>query len=358
MTKLFTIGPSQMYDEVIESRNSMVPYFRTQEFSEMMFFISDMLLNTLNADHESKVIPLTASGTGAMEATVTNCFTNKDKLLIINGGTFGKRFCQLCEKHYIPYDSVDLAFGEVLSTEHLIRYATNTYTALLVNLHETSTGQLYNIDLLSEFCKTNNMFLVVDAISTYLCDDYNVSKYNIDATIVSSQKGLCCSPGISFVVLSPRLDEYRKKQNKAIYQYFDFSDCLMDMQRGQTPYTPAVGVLLEINTMFRKIKNDGKASLLNRVKCNAEFFRNSITRLNVSIPDYPKSYALTPILFSKPIAKNCFSYLYKEKGLYVNPCGGDFGDRMLRIAHIGNLSIADHDELICGITEFLQGDIV
>ncbi len=353
--KLFTIGPAQMYQEVLDERNSLVPYFRTADFSEKMLFVSSMLKKVMHAGSDAKTIFLTASGTGAMEATVTNCFSSQDKLLIINGGTFGKRFCQICDFHSLPYRSIDLAFGQTLTEEQLLPYESGGYRALLVNLHETSTGQLYDIRMLSAFCKRNHMFLIVDAISTFLCDNYDMSQYDIDATIISSQKGLCCSPGISFVVLSARLDAYRQK-NAAKSYYFDFDDCIKNIERGQTPFTPAVGVLLEIYAMMKKIEREGSRSLLDKAKENALYFRERMNELPCTIPTHPLSNAITPVIFDSPVAKGLFDYLKEKKNIYVNPCGGELAEKMIRVAHIGDLSIEDHRELADSIAMYLKGE--
>ena len=95
--KLFTVGPTEMYDEIKFVGGKQVPYFRTKEFSDVMLSIDCLLKKYLHTSRESKIIYLTASGTGAMEATVMNCLSNKDKILIINGGTFGERFKKICE---------------------------------------------------------------------------------------------------------------------------------------------------------------------------------------------------------------------------------------------------------------------
>lgn len=348
--KLFTIGPTQMFPEVIAVRDSIVPYFRNDEFSDKMFFISNMLKKTMNADENSVVIPLTASGTAAMEATIINCFSSDDRLLVINGGTFGKRFCALCEFHNISYDSIDLSFNEVLRESHFSPFQNTKYTACLVNLHETSTGQLYDISLISEFCQKKGMFLIVDAISTYLCDRYDMKGNQIDATIISSQKGLCCSPGVSFIVFSTRLDEYRR--NKVTNKYFEFKEYISSMEVGQTPYTPAVGIMIEIYEMLKKIEREGIESILVNAKANAEFFRKNCDRIGAEYPKTPLSNALTLIRFKTPIAKDLIAYLSKHYNLYVNPCSGDMAEDSIRVAHVGDLTINDHELLLQKIEEF------
>lgn len=107
----------------------------------------------LHTSRESKIIYLTASGTGAMEATVMNCLSNKDKILIINGGTFGERFKKICDLYSLNNTEIKLGTNEALTETHLARYDNCGFSVLLVNLHETSTGQLYDIKMISKFCK-------------------------------------------------------------------------------------------------------------------------------------------------------------------------------------------------------------
>ena len=165
--KLFTVGPAQMYPHTLEVRNRVVPYFRTPEFSALMRENREMMLALTDADDDAEVIFLTASGSGAMEAAVMNSFDEKDRLLIISGGTFGERFEKICEIHHIPFDALRLGQDEALTASRLDAYDAKDYTGLLVNLHETYTGQLYDIGMIHDFCSRNDLYLIVDAISTF-----------------------------------------------------------------------------------------------------------------------------------------------------------------------------------------------
>uniref|UniRef100_UPI0038904407 aminotransferase class V-fold PLP-dependent enzyme n=1 Tax=Anaerovibrio sp. TaxID=1872532 RepID=UPI0038904407 len=202
--RLFTVGPVEMFDEVkaIRADKDSVPYFRTKEFSELMLETDELLRKFAKAGEGAKTVYLTASGTAAMEAAVMNCFTEQDRLLVINGGSFGQRFVDICEVHNIPHDVVTVEYGETLTSDMLLPYEATDYNGLLVNIDETSTGQLYDIKLLSDFCRKKDMYLVVDAISSFLCDEFDMAGNDVDVMIASSQKGACISPGLSMVVLS------------------------------------------------------------------------------------------------------------------------------------------------------------
>ncbi len=352
--KLFTVGPAQMYKHTLDVRNNIVPYFRTAEFSDLMFENSALLKKTTGADENAEVVFLTASGSGAMEATVINCFDEKDKLLIISGGTFGERFEKICEIHKIPFEALKLGQDEELKKEHFIKYENQNFTGLLVNLHETYTGQLYNINIIHNFCKRNNMYLVVDAISTFLCDSYNMSEYNIDATIISSQKGLCLAPGLSMVILSEKMIKEKVLKNNIQSLYFDFKDYLLNIKRGQTPFTPAVGVCFELNDMLRYIDKQGVDERIKEVKNRADYFRGKIKGLPIHLPVFPLSNSISPIRFEKDIAMDFFIYLKDKKDIMVNPVGGELGKSSIRIAHIGDLDFKDYDFLLEEIKSFFN----
>ena len=354
-TKLFTVGPAQMYPSTLTVRNHVVPYFRTSEFSDMMLENKQWLLELVDADKECEVVFLTASGSGAMEAAVINCFDENDKLLVISGGTFGERFEKICKIHKIPFDVIKLGQDETLSEIHLSTYEGKDYTGLLVNLHETYTGQLYDIELIHDFCERNKLYLIVDAISTFLCDEYHMEKYNIDVTIISSQKGLCLAPGLSMVILSRKIIKEKVSGNHIKSLYFDFNEYLLNIKRGQTPFTPCVGELFELNDMLHHIVERGGAKArVEEVKERCEYFRKNIKELPVHYPSFPLSNAITPVRFDKDIAMDFFMYLKDEKNIMVNPVGGELGKCSIRVAHIGNLELEDYDILIKEMRNFLK----
>ncbi len=349
--KLFTIGPTQMYQSTLDVRKHVVPYFRTTEFSSLMLDNEKLIKKLQFANEASKVVFLTASGSGAMEASVINCFDVNDKVLIISGGTFGERFEKICKIHNIPFETLKLGADEELKASHFDAFDNKGFTGLLVNIDETYTGQLYNIEIIKDFCEKNNMYLIVDAISSFLADPYYMEQNNIDVTIVSSQKGLCLAPGLSIITISPRMfEKINKTDVKSLY--FDFKDYFQNMERGQTPFTPAVGVCFELNDMLHKIDKQGIEGRLREVKERCDYFRSKISSLPIHLPSYPLSNAISPIRFEKDIAMDFFIYLKDKKQIMVNPVGGELGKRSIRVAHVGDLNYSDYDNLIEEIKKY------
>ena len=341
----FTVGPVQMDEEIRNLGKEDIPYFRTEEFSKIMKENEKLICEFAEATDESRAVLLTGSGTASMEATVLNCFTKEDKVLIINGGSFGQRFVEICEILEIPYSEIKLKYGQVLKREELEKFENKGITGLLVNVHETSTGILYDIDMISEFCTKNNVFLVVDAISSFLADEISFSKLKIDAMIIGSQKALALPPGISIIVLSKRaIEKINKNRVKSLY--FDLKKALAEGERGQTPFTPAVLILLQLHLRLLKIKEKGIDIERNRIKTLAKDFRERIKALPFEIFSSDMSNALTSLSPLKASAYDIFKILKDEYKIWICPNGGMLKDKVFRVGHIGNLTIDDNIKLI------------
>ena len=342
-----------MDSETLEVSSKQLPYFRTSEFSEIMLDSERILKKLLRTADDSKIAFLTASGSGAMDAAVSEIFTRNDKLLVVNGGSFGRRFCEICEFHEIEHEEIKLAFGEILTVEHLVKYDGKGFTGFLVNIDETSVGQLYDIKIISEFCKRNGLVLIVDAISSFLADPLDMDGYEIDAVILSSQKAMALSPGISAVVLNNKTYESRILKNKPASYYLSLRSHIENQKRGQTPFTPAVGVLLELNEKLNRIEKIGLDKWIENIRELSEYFRNKAREAGIEIPSFPLSNAVTPICVHGQ-AQTIFRRLWDEYQIYITPSGGDLKDDLLRVGHLGNLHKQDYDDLIKALKEILQ----
>ena len=321
----FTVGPVMSSDEVLKIGAEQTPYFRNDEFSQVMLENEKLMKEFVYAEDKSRVVFITGSGTAAMEATVMNVFNDDDRVLIVNGGGFGQRFVDLCQLHDISYDEIKLDFGCDITKEILDSYSDKEYTGFLVNICETSSGVYYNLDLISEFCKKNNIFLVVDAISSFLANPLSMTKQKIDVVITGSQKALACPPGISVIVLSQNALK-RVENNKCKCMYFDLQDALKNGERGQTPFTPAVGILLQINARLKEIKNQGGVeSEIKRISALANDFRNRISDLPFEIKTQSLSNSVTAVYCNSGSAKEIVDKLKFDYDIWVNPNGGEVG---------------------------------
>ena len=342
----FTVGPVMSSDKVRTIGAEQVPYFRTTEFSETMLENENYMLKFVKAPSNARAVFMTCSSTGSMEAVVMNCFTKEDKVLVINGGSFGHRFVDLCEIHEIPYVSLNLEHGRKLTKDKLYEYDNKGFTGLLVNVDETSTAVLYNTEMIGEFCKKNDMFFVCDCVSSFLADPFHMAECDADVMITGTQKVLACPPGISIIVLAPRALE-RVEASKAKTMYFDLKDALKNQERGQTPFTPAVGILLQINARFKEIDRSGGADAeVARVAAQAEDFRKKIKGLPFEMVSESPANGVTSLHPTTASAYDIFLKLKDEYGIWVCPNGGDMKDTVFRVGHIGALTHEDNTTLV------------
>lgn len=351
----FTVGPVQSTEVVKMIGGGDVPYFRTAEFSKVMLENEQLLLKFAGAPKGSRAVFLTGSGTASMEAAVMNILTITDRALVVNGGSFGRRFCKICDIHGIPYDEIRLEAGRQLRIDDIESVATgHKYTTFIVNKNETSTGVHYDMQLISRYCKRHNLLLLVDNISSFLCDEFNMVELGADVMITGSQKALACPPGVSVIVLSPRaLGCVAANDPKCLY--FDLKDALANQTRGQTPFTPAVGTLLQINARLKEIDQAGGVmSEIKRTKGLAEYFRMRIKGMPLEIVSESLSNAVTPLHPTNGIsAYDIFLKLKDEFGIWVCPNGGDMKDKIFRVGHMGALTVNDYDCLIDGLSQIL-----
>lgn len=350
----FTVGPVMMENQIREAGARQIPYFRTSDFSQLMKENEEMLLKLVKAEEGSRAVFLTGSGTAAMEMAVMNSFTEQDKVLVINGGGFGERFEDLCVIYHIPYESIQLSPGETLKKELLSQYNNRGFSGFLVNMHETSTGVLYDMKMIGDFCKKNHLFLVVDAISAFLADSIDMSEWGINMLITSSQKALALPPGMSFLLLDKKAIQ-RVQQQEMKSMYFDINNYLKNGERGQTPFTPAVGVLIQLNLRLTGLMERGIDNEILRVRDLANYFREGIKGLPfVTFAETPSNAvtAVTPL--NKTSAYHYFERLDQEYNIWVCPNGGDMKDKIFRVGHIGNLCQGDYDDLINALREIAE----
>ena len=196
-------------------------------------------------------------------------------------------------------------------------------------------------------CKKNDLLLVVDAISSFLANDLNMVKHGVDVVIIGSQKALACPPGIAIIVLDEKAVE-RVENNTCKSMYFDIEDMLVNGIRGQTPYTPAITIILQLNARLKQLKEDGGIEAeLKRISDLAQDFRNKITEFPFEVKTNCLSNSVTTVHSNEKIEANLVEILKNEYDIWVSTARDDLSETMLfRVGHMGDLTPEDNDILI------------
>ncbi len=179
-----------------------------------------------------------------------------------------------------------------------------------------------------------------------------------DIMIAGSQKALACPPGISIIVLSKEAVD-RVESNDPKCMYFDLKDALKNGRRGQTPFTPAVGILLQINARLKEIDAAGGiTSEIAQIAALAKDFREKIKGLPFEIISESLSNAVTPLHPTTASANDIFLTLKNEYGIWVCPNGGELKDKVFRVGHIGALTKDDNTTLVNALKDMQERGLI
>ena len=196
--------------------------------------------------------------------------------------------------------------------------------------HETSTGQIFNLERISGICRRHNVSLVVDVISSFLAEELDMDALGIDICVTSTQKGLNIPPGLSILFISKRLEGYEYAHRG---YYWDFEDNLGNLQRGQTPFSPATLIYLQLNARLRQIQEQGgEAFNISEVRHRAEVFREECRKYGWTMPAENPSFAITAIQTKGTAERRIFRGLIERHDTFIMP-GSIPG--FYRISHMG-----------------------
>lgn len=324
------VFPGNLDPDIASIGSQPVPYMRTEEFSALNLESESMLLDLIHCKG-GKTIIYTGSGTGAMSAVIENYASTKKKAIAINGGSFGKRWVSLCNYYGVPVVDFQVPFARDIDYNLLEEtIGTEKPDLLLCQHHETSSGQLFDLKKISGICHRHNVSLVVDVISSFLAEELDMDALGIDICITSTQKGLNVPPGLSVVWISQALDGYGFAHRG---YYWDFEDNLDNFRRGQTPFSPATLLFLQLHARLKQLKaQGGEAASIAEIRHRALTFRRFCNEYGWAMPAEVPSSAITAIQTSDTAERKVFRGLIEKYDTFIMP-GGNPG--FYRISHMG-----------------------
>lgn len=319
--------PGNIEEDILAIASQQIPYMRTTWFSNMMKENQTMLLDMIGCK-EGKVTFFTASGTAAMDAVVENYIGTRGKALVIDGGSFGHRWSQLCEYHGVEHCDFVVPFAKDIDYSKLEDMAiTEKPSFLLCQHHETSSGQLFDLQKISDICKNYNISLIVDVISSFLAEKIDMDSLGIDVALTSTQKGLNLPPGAALVFLSAKALEREFEHNN---YYFDFQDNLENMKRGQTPFSPATTIFMQIHERMKRDTSIGLDNLVDLCHKKALYFRKKCNEYGWEMPAECPANAITSFYVHRN-GDILFEELQK-KNIFIMPSGRK---NFFRVSHMG-----------------------
>ncbi|HJX01718.1 MAG TPA: alanine--glyoxylate aminotransferase family protein, partial [Candidatus Humimicrobiaceae bacterium] len=235
---IMTPGPTPISEEVLMEHARPLMHHRSPEFSKIFIEVTEKLKKLFKT--ESDLFILTSSGTGGMEAAVTNFFSKGEKVLVANVGNFGERFKKISGKFGLEVISLDYEWGDVVNPQDIKNTLENNpdIKGVMVQFSETSTGVINDIKTIGNIVKNYPAILIVDAISGLGASDLRTDEWGLDVVIGGSQKGLSAPTGVAFISVSEKAWKLNEKSNLPRF-YFDLAAAKNYSQKTppQTPWT-------------------------------------------------------------------------------------------------------------------------
>ncbi len=339
---LMTPGPTPVPDRVRRVESQEIIHHRTKEHSAIFGRVSENLRPLFKT--ENPVLTFTSSGTGAMEGAVANMLSAGDKALVPIAGKFSERWAEICKAYGVKVIPVEVEWGNIAEPPVVKEYLDKDpdIKALLVPLCETSTGTIFPIQEYGEIVREKaGTILVVDAISGLGACDIRNDEWGVDICVSGSQKGLMLPPGLAFASVSNKAWEFAEQSNLPKY-YFDWKKARKSWEKADTPYTPAVSLILALDESLKMLNEEGIDKVLARHSMLADATRTAAGALELELLSKYPANSVTAIRVPDGIdgieLKNT---LDKKYGVKVAGGQAHLKGKIFRIAHLGYMDKFD-----------------
>lgn len=332
-------GPTQVPPEVRAAVSRQMINHRGPSFTELYQEIQEGLRPVFGSEADVLIFP--ASGTGVMESAVVNLFSPGDRILSVVMGEFGERFAVIAQAFGVEVDRLSVPPGTAATAEaialRLDAAGPERYRAVIVTHNETSTGVLLDLPAVAAAVKARGPLLVVDAVSALGGVETRCAEWGVDVLVTGSQKALMTPPGLGLVYVSPSAWEAVERATLPRY-YWDYRRARKSAAKGQTPYTPAVGLWFGLREALRLIGAEGLDNVYARHRRMAGSFRAGARALGLELlaEDAVASPLVTAVKVPEGIeASRILKALREEHRVIVAGGQGDLAGKIFRVAHMG-----------------------
>ena len=352
--KLFIPGPTEVHPDVLKAMSQPMIGHRGSEYSALQKRLTEKIQALAGTKHP--VLFSASSGTGLMEGAI-RCSTAR-RAIVFSVGTFGNRWKELADGNGVPADKHEVEWGTGITPEVVEEYlATGKYDCATVTHSETSTGVMNDLEALAPvFRKHPEVVWCVDCVSSFAGVRIDVDRLGIDIMVTSSQKCLALPPGLSLCTFSPRAEE-RAKGVKLRGFYFDLLQLLKFIREKdfQYPSTMSIPHLFALDVQLERIEKEG---VENRFKRHRDMAARVQGWAKKHFALYPaERWASTTVSCIRNTRGISVADLNKELGkrnLNLSNGYGKLKEQTFRIAHMGDLTMSDIDELLAAVEEILK----
>ncbi len=340
--RLFTPGPTPIPESVMLRMAEPIIHHRNPEFGEVLTRVHENLQYLFQT--KGPVVILTCSGTGGVEATFTSLFSPGDTIIAANGGKFGERWVKMPKAFGLNVVELKVEWGKAPTADQvreLLKKHPETKAVYLVH-SETSTGAATNVKELAAVIRQESKALVcVDGITAVGAHELRFDDWGIDVCVTGSQKGLMIPPGLAFVALSQRAVA-AMESSKLPKFYFDLRKAVKAWEKNDTPWTPAVSLVIGVDAALQMIRQEGIEKIWERHMKLATALRYGVEAIGLKLFSDTPSYAVTPVWVPDGVEWKAFNKIIKGKhGITIAGGQDDYTGKIFRVSHLGYYDALD-----------------
>src|SRR5215471_3938574 len=353
---LMTPGPTRVPERVLRAGARPMIHHRDSEFSELLLETLGYLRPLFGSSGD--VLPIHATGRGAMEASICNLLSPGDEVIACANGRFGEMWAMIAESFQLVVHRVSTDWGE--ADQRAIEDALETHLkskALLLVHSETSTGVLNDIGAIARSSREHELLVMVDCVSSLGGAPVCFDSWDIDVAVTASQKCLMSSPGLSFVALSSRASS-ANDNSRLPRAYFDLSAIrrALDRSRPETPGTAPVHLFFQVNEALNIINEEGLKNVFARHEKMGRMVRGWATEHGFSL-QHPAAQSFTPTLTALcapgQLDPAAIREGLKRRGILTARGLGRYEDTGLRIGHMGDIQPRDVQHTLDVLSEVM-----
>jgi aspartate aminotransferase-like enzyme len=353
--RLLTPGPTPLYPPALHAMMASDVHHRTQDFIKIQASAMQGLKKAMGTSND--VLILTASGSGAMEASVSNFFSQGDKVVVCSAGKFGERWAEMVQAFGLDAIVLTEEYGSVVSPERLAEtlQANPAVKGVFIQASETSTGAAHDVEAMAKIIRETEAIFIVDAITGLGTMPLDIDGWGIDICIGGSQKSFMIPPGLAFISISPKAWGLNARSCMPRY-YFDLKREKKMADKGETAWTPNTSHLIALNVALEYINSLGMDKLIENAQLLARATREAAAALHLELfsPKNPGSSVTaikTPAGMDSGVIVKGFRNHF---GAIIANGQGSMQGKIFRMAHLGYFDFADMFAVIAGLELLLQ----
>jgi len=355
--RLLTPGPTPLYPPALHAMMASDVHHRTEDFRKAYRSCLADLKEVLGTSHD--VLMFAASGTGAMDATVSNLFSKGDKVIVCSAGKFGERWAEITKAYGLDATVLTVPYGQAVTSAEVER-ALATVPAVkgvFVQASETSTGAAHDVRAMGRAVAKTDAILVVDGITGIGTMPLDIDGWGLDVLIGGSQKAFMVPPGLAFLSISPKAWRFADTATLPHY-YFNLKKEKKSGDAGESSWTPATALILALAEALRYIKQLGMARLIENAQMLAHATRTAVARMGLELfaPDSPATSA-TAVKAPTGMDSGVIVKEFRNRfGAIIANGQGSMKGQIFRIAHLGYFDFADLFAVIAGLEVILNAN--